>query len=123
MTRLLFMVFLALLLVALSACNLGESAVYGHLQDQNPGAIHTTGPDSLPELDEDGEGVSDLAGYCEGEFSAQERAYRDLERRAITEKDPSFCMDIPDEPLIVDCPDQALILYYSKQRCLEYFKE
>ena len=111
-------------LVFFTACSLdGESAVYSHLQNQDPSSMHKTGDDFLPELPDEEDEEVPLAGHCDGEFTLQEQTYRDMELQAVTENDPARCLDLPNDPLVVGCPDQPLILYYSKTRCLEYFSE
>lgn len=110
------MAVLVLASVFLLGCTLGESDVYNHLQNQDPSTIHTNTPDEPQEQ----EVISD---HCNGIFTDEEIAARDAERRALTENDIALCAQIPREPLIVECPGQSIIVFYSYQRCLDYFSE
>ncbi len=57
--------------------------------------------------------------HCCGEFTSEEIDFYDLEQRAIVEKNPRLCLDLPDADLVVKCPFEEDYIYYSKKRCLE----
>lgn len=123
--KLIITVLLILILVGLTACYGERGYAFRHLQEMDVGSAH----DSLGDLDNDTELELDhnnfenlqnigLSDHCQDKFTTKERDLYDLEQRAIVERDPDLCEDIPGD-LLIDCPGEDPYLYYSKQRCLE----
>lgn len=124
MKRIIAMLFLAILF--LTACE-GEGIVYTHLQQQDVGALHSanasnnatvnTSPGVFEHLQ------NNLADdYCMGRFSEEEKQYFKREQQAYIEFDPNICDELPQEPLVFTCDGQEII-YYSQERCYDFFME
>ena len=109
------LLIIILALLTLSACTLeGESPVYSHLQDQDPSSLHRTDNEVTTSQDNTTDDPR-----CLGQYTTDDITYRDMEKRALTEKNINLCYDMPEEPLIVSCPGQVTLVYYSKARCIE----
>ena len=127
--RTLFFSILMLSLIFLGACEI-EGGVYDHLQSQEIGKIHKV--DFVNETNDVGTADNTtvfkhlqanlLEGYCSGKFSEEEKNYFELEKRAIIEFDPNVCDELPEEPLVYTCDNQEIV-YYSRERCYNYFME
>lgn len=133
MKKIFIVLLLIVMLSILTACYEERGYAYKHLNDYEPGKIHSsyTGNDSvLKNSSTDGIGGTyeylqqqgcEARPHCCGDFSAEEIWYRDLEIRAGVENNSLLCNQLPNEDLVVDCPYEDTYSFYSKARCFEQF--
>jgi hypothetical protein len=115
-------------LVLLSGCYEGRGYAYEHLQHQDVGELHSG--EQLEEGEEPGGVYEHLQNnlceqnrYCCDDFTAQEVKLRELEQRAIIEENKKLCWELPEKALEYTCPNEEPVIYYSRQRCIDYFEE
>ena len=113
----LILITIILAVLTLSACTLeGDSPNWDHLQDNDPTKLNrdTTGITDTEDVE-----VTTDDPRCNGQYTVDDIINRDLEMRAKAENVLEFCLEMPDEPLVVSCPDQITLIYYSKARCID----
>lgn len=120
------MILLVLSMLVLTSCYEGRGYAYEHLQNQDVGRLHS-GEQIEEEIGEGGvyehlqKNLCAQNRYCCDDFTQEELDLRDLEQRAIVEKNEELCWQLPAQALEYECPNEDPVIFYSRSRCLEHF--
>lgn len=129
-----------LLSVFLAGCGVEFGQNYNHLQNQDPTKFHEVDiagdtnrnvgndpaavePTSRGLYEELNNNLCDLQPECCGQYTKEQKDYRDFEKRAVVEQNVDLCMQLPAQPFIISCGNdfEEDTILYSRQRCLDNF--
>jgi len=107
----------------LTGCFPDGGSNFQHLQDQDPATFrslrdNTSSEQNISAFEHLNDNLCTLDRYCCDEFTDDEIFYKEIETRAIIERNIELCYDLPLDELFVDCPGEEPYIYYSQQRCL-----
>ena len=122
----------------LVGCGVEFGQNYKHLQDQDISKLHevdVTGDtnrnignavsDEKSLYDSLNDNLCDLEPACCGRYTDEQKDFRDLEKRAIFEKNRMLCFRLPADDFVISCGNDLEddIILYSRTRCLEVFED
>lgn len=135
MKKLIIFLLITTVLLSLTSCYSERGYAYRNLNNFEPGKIHSSYTDNDSVITENetvgiGGNYDNLnklgcnsRPHCCGHFTSQEIWYKDLENRAIVEKNIDLCYQIPESDLVVNCPNEEPYSFYSRKRCLSAFEQ
>lgn len=127
-----------ILTIFLTGCGVEFGQNYKHLQEQDPTGLRRvdlndgTNKNVNEQVKDDkglyeylGSNLCEIKPECCGDLTDDQKDWRDLEKRAVVEKNIALCYEIPDEPFVIDCGNdfEEIIVLYNKSRCVASLQE